>query len=216
MKFYCNSFAWTVYLIVKEFFACCSSVSLSVFLSQEKIVSQTHNTCLTKYFHGIILFWVVPLLELLKIFYYTQLIRYEVTLEDIYWKLLCGEIIYNYLYRNHSNIGNINMYVMHIHLTDITMSAIFMRNLWMKLWRKPLYQNNVFQDCPCLAPSGLFRDHMVAASLASLGCLYRLEFCQTCSILSTCKVFRKILVFSLPEFQVVLSILSACFWTQET
>ena len=156
MKFYCNSFAWTVYLIAKEFFACCSSVSLSVFLSQEKIVSQTHNTCLTKYFHGIILFWVVPLLELLKIFYYTQLIRYEVTLEDIYWKLLCGEIIYNYLYRNHSNIGNINMYVMHIHLTDITMSAIFMRNLWMKLWRKPLYQNNVFQDCPCLAPLGCF------------------------------------------------------------
>ena len=44
--------------------------------------------------------------------------RYEVTLEDIHCKLLCGEIIYNYLYPNHSNIDNINMYVMHIHLPD--------------------------------------------------------------------------------------------------
>ena len=42
--------------------------------------------------------------------------RHEVTLESIDSNLLRGEIIYNYLYPSHLNIGNI--YVIYIDLPD--------------------------------------------------------------------------------------------------
>ena len=80
----------------------------------------------------------------------------------------------------------------------------------------------ILSSFPCLVPSGVFLDDMMAASSTSSGYSYCLESHLGKLSLAYQKgffyqqVFRKIWVLSSPEFQVVLSILILSFWANKT
>ena len=144
-----------------------------------KISFSKYKTCLAKCFLKVSLFLDVPLLELLKLYYYyTYSMIYEATLESIDYNLFqhSGKIIFNYSYHHHSNIDN--KYIMHIHLPG--------RHCNVNYFHPQAFvsdsQNKVFQVCPSILLSGKFLDVIVAAILTPRGCSYRLELqLQSCS-----------------------------------
>ena len=134
----------------------------------------------------------------------------------------CGDgIIYKYIYNyfclSHSNIGI--YYICNVHSST-----------WQTLWRQAFSsksvclsaQNKTFQVCPYFFFWAVSRRYG-ASSSTSPTFLYRFELhlgrlfqvYQQGFFLST-GLFRKIWVLSLPEFQVVLSVLNSGYWTHET
>ena len=144
-----------------------------------KISFSKYKTCLAKCFLKVSLFLDVPLLELLKLYYYyTYSMIYEATFESIDCNLFqhSGEIIFNYSYHHHSNISN--KYIMHIHLPG--------RHYNVNHFDPKAFvsgsQNQVFQVCLCIPLSKKFPDDIVAPILTTRGCSYRLELqLQSCS-----------------------------------